>query len=284
MRFIVLGSGSAGNAVLVEARGSRVLIDAGFSARELERRLRAAGTDPATLDAILLTHEHGDHIRGLAVFARRFPGVPVLATAATQRLVETLQPGVARWGRLVRGERLRLGSLDIDCFPVTHDAVEPVGFVIGCSAHRFGLLTDAGYPAPAVLATLRGVTALVVEANYCEELLAADARRPWSVKSRISGRHGHLSNAQAGDLVADLARHGLRTAVLAHLSRDCNEPARALLGVRRALARAGTGPLRLSCALQQESSGWIAVDPAPRTEAETTCPLGNPAEAAHPVP
>lgn len=290
MRFVVLGSGSGGNAVLVESGETRVLLDAGFSARELERRLRAAGVDPASLGAVLLTHEHGDHCRALNIFAHRFPAVPVLTTAATHRVLLPSHPRVQTWGRLVRGQAFTLGSLEIHPFPVTHDAVEPVGFVVSSGHHAFGLLTDAGYPAPAVLTTLRGVTALVVEANYCEELLAADLKRPWSVKSRISGRHGHLSNDQAGTLVADLAHHGLRTAVLAHLSRDCNEPARALRGVRRALSAAALPPLRLHCAQQDVSSGWIAVEPrralslavpAAADSLETTPEVGNRREAAH---
>lgn len=247
MRFAVLGSGSGGNAAVVEAGGARVLVDAGLSARQIVRRLRLMGIEPESLDGILLTHEHGDHVRGLRVLMKSM-AVPIYATPMTREVVREQVDGTS-WKIFESGAAFSLGGLSIESFAVPHDAVEPVGFVFRCEERSVGLVSDSGHVTSRVTRALRGVEALFVEANYDDALLEADTRRPWSTKQRIASRHGHLSNAQAAELVAELAGDGLRQVVLGHLSRDCNTPETALA------ALAGIVP-QVACARQDEPCGW----------------------------
>lgn len=250
MRLAVLGSGSGGNAAVVEAAGTRLLVDAGLSARQIERRLALLGVAPGDLDAVLLTHEHGDHTAGLRVFLRK-AAVPVFATPSTHYVVrEKLE--AAEWKLFESGASFRLGGLEVDSFAVPHDAVEPVGFRFRHGDDSIGLLSDTGHVTERIVDRLRGVRLLFLEANYDEAMLEADLRRPWSTKQRISSRHGHLSNAQAAELVGQLAAIGLERVVLGHLSSDCNSPEVAAAAVR---AVAPTVPV--SCAAQKEPSDWF---------------------------
>ncbi|MBB5351779.1 phosphoribosyl 1,2-cyclic phosphodiesterase [Haloferula luteola] len=247
MRFAVLGSGSGGNATVIDAGGVRVLVDAGLSAKQITLRLAAMGIPPESLDAVLLTHEHGDHIRGLRVLMKSLKR-PIYATPATSHVVrEGLGP--VSWKVFESGGRFEIGALEIESFAVPHDAVEPVGFLFRAAGRSFGLVSDSGHVTPLMRERLRGVEALFIEANYDDELLEADLKRPWSTKQRISSRHGHLSNRQTAELVRELAAEGLQRAVLGHLSRDCNAPARALEMV-------GACGISVCCAGQDEPSGW----------------------------
>ena len=247
MRFAVLGSGSGGNATVVEAGGARVLVDAGLSAKQITLRLLHMGIEPGSLDAVLLTHEHGDHIRGLRVLTKSLR-VPVYANPATSHVVREGLDGV-KWKLFESGAPFVIGGLEIESFTVPHDAVEPVGFVFRSGGHGFGLISDSGHVTPRMLERLRGIDSLFVEANYDDGLLEADLKRPWSTKQRIASRHGHLSNAQTAALVAELHGSGLRRVVLGHLSRDCNRPELAISAV------AATA-LSVCCAGQDEPCGW----------------------------
>jgi phosphoribosyl 1,2-cyclic phosphodiesterase len=251
VRFIVLGSGSGGNAAVVEAGGVRVLVDAGLSAKQLLGRMSASGLDPASLGGVLLTHEHGDHVRGLRVLMKSL-AVPVFATPATARVVRDGGVDSARWKIFESGAAFQLGGLSIQSFAVPHDAVDPVGFVFRHEERSLGLLSDTGHVTRPITECLRGVRDLFVEANYDEALLEADTRRPWSTKQRISSRHGHLSNAQTTALVAELAPAGLRRVVLGHLSRDCNHPDAAIAAVRAG----APGLSDIACAPQDQPCGW----------------------------
>ncbi len=251
VRFVVLGSGSGGNAAVVEADGVRVLIDAGLSAKQLVLRLRACGVDPTGIDAILLTHEHGDHVRGLRVLAKQM-SAPVYATPATSRVVREGGIAAAAWKIFESGSSFRIGTLAVESFSVPHDAVEPVGFVFRHEDKSLGLLSDTGHVTRLIMERLRGVQALFVEANYDDALLEADLKRPWSTKQRISSRHGHLSNKQTADLVAELAPAGLRRVVLGHLSRDCNRPDKAIAAIRNGVPACP----EIACAPQDECCGW----------------------------
>jgi phosphoribosyl 1,2-cyclic phosphodiesterase len=251
VRFIVLGSGSGGNAAVIEAGGVRLLVDAGLSAKQLVDRMKSSGIDPASLRGVLLTHEHGDHIRGLRVLMKSL-AVPVYATPSTSLVVRDGGVDTATWKIFESGAGFQLDGLAIQSFAVPHDAVEPVGFVFRHEEKSLGVLSDTGHVTKLITERLRGVQALFVEANYDDELLEADTRRPWSTKQRISSRHGHLSNAQTTALVAELAPAGLRRVVLGHLSRDCNHPDKAISTLRAGVP----GLTEIACAQQDECCGW----------------------------
>lgn len=256
MRFSVLGSGSGGNAAVVECGGLRLLIDAGLSAKQLSLRLLQVGIDPKSLDGILLTHEHGDHVRGLKVFLKQNP-VPVFTTAATARVVREAGIDGGSWKFFEAGQAFAIGAIAIETFAIQHDAVDPVGFVVGNGSQRLGFLSDAGFVTRSMTDRLRGLDGLFVEANYDEDLLESDTKRPWSIKQRISSRHGHLSNRQVTELIRDIAHPALGRVVLGHLSSDCNTPDIVLTGIRACLDEMGHHHVGLHCACQDEPSDWF---------------------------
>ena len=258
MRFAVLGSGSGGNAAVVECGELRLMIDAGLSAKQLTVRLQQIGIEPASLDGILLTHEHGDHIRGLKVFLKQNP-VPVFTTQATARVVRESGIEGGTWKSFDAGQVFAIGEISIESFAIQHDAVDPVGFVVGYGARRLGFLSDAGFVTRSMTERLRGLTGLFVEANYDEDLLEADTKRPWSIKQRISSRHGHLSNSQVTDLIREIAHPALGRVVLGHLSSDCNTPEIILARLRTCLGEVGHSHVNLHCACQDQPSEWFGL-------------------------
>jgi phosphoribosyl 1,2-cyclic phosphodiesterase len=260
LRFAVLGSGSAGNSAVVESAGVRLLIDAGLSAKQLISRIHSLGLSLESFDGILLTHEHGDHIRGLRILLKQMP-VPVYATAATARVVQDTGILGATWKVFDAGQAFRIGSVQIEAFAIQHDAVDPVGFVFQGPTAKFGFLSDVGFVTRGMIDRLRGVHALFIEANYDEDLLEADTKRPWSIKQRITSRHGHLSNDQTAELVAELAHPGLRRIVLGHLSLDCNSPELAISILRASLQEKGHTHIDLHCACAEVSPWWDLAAP-----------------------
>ncbi len=255
MRLAVLGSGSGGNAAVLMTGETTLLIDAGFSARQLCQRLLDIGVDPDALDGILLTHEHSDHACGLRVFLRKRP-IPVYASALTR---ESLSEGLGdqiEWRIFQRGQPFKAGNIVVEAFALPHDAIDPVGFVCEVDGIRVGIATDFGHVTNLVRDRLRGVRVLLVEANYDQGMLEEDTRRPWSTKQRISSRHGHLSNVQAGELVESLLPHGLETVVLGHLSCDCNCPEVAASTVRGASSEKD---LVIHVASQDKPTCWIEI-------------------------
>ncbi len=226
LRFCSLASGSSGNATLVEAfdglHRTRVLIDCGLGWRQLDQRLARAGLSAADLDAIFLTHEHGDHVGCALAVAARF-GTPLWASAGTFAALRAaeLPPSV----QLARdGQPLAIGGLQLRPFTVPHDAQEPLQLSCSDGDRVLGLLTDLGHVTPHVLRQLAGCHALMLESNHCPELLARSHYPPF-LKRRVGGQHGHLSNAQAADALAALRHPRLRTVVGAHLSERNNRPA-----------------------------------------------------------
>jgi phosphoribosyl 1,2-cyclic phosphodiesterase len=246
MRFCILGSGSAGNAALLVTAGARVLVDAGFSARKLAQLLAAAGESLDRIDAIFLSHEHGDHAGGIEGL-KKFPHIRIFANEPTRRAVQAGLSWRADWQVFETGARFRYRDLEVESFSVPHDAQEPVGFrfTSGRDGDLFAprrslaYLTDLGHAPQNVRERIRECEVVVVEANHCPELLKADTKRPWATKQRIAGRHGHLSNDAARELLATVASPRWRRVYLTHLSRDCNSRdavEAAFTGVRAALA------------------------------------------------
>lgn len=246
MRFCILGSGSSGNSALLQTEGARVLVDAGFSARKLGQLLAGVGESLAAIDAVFLTHEHGDHaaaVEGL----KKFPHIRVFANAATARAVQAGLSHRPDWQIFETGAAFRFRDLEVRSFAVPHDAHEPVGFRFTAGhdddlfAPRRSLawLTDLGYAPQHIHEHLREADVVVVEANHCADLLKADPRRPWSLKQRISGRHGHLSNQSARELLEAVASPRWRHVYLTHLSRDCNSPEAVSAAFAATFARLG---------------------------------------------
>jgi phosphoribosyl 1,2-cyclic phosphodiesterase len=235
----VLGSGSGGNSALVCAGNTKVLVDAGFSARDLAHRLGSLGVGPGSIDGIVVTHDHGDHTRGMGVFARRH-GTPLHMTAPTARACAALLRGSERVVEYTPGRPFLVGDVRVEPFLTVHDAADPVAVALvdECTGLRLGVATDLGRPTAQVRHALSGCDLLILEANHDEVLLHMSAY-PVSVKRRIASSHGHLSNQAAARLVRELLHPRLAGVVLAHLSNECNRPALARQVVGRALEEAG---------------------------------------------
>jgi phosphoribosyl 1,2-cyclic phosphodiesterase len=233
----VLGSGSRGNCCAVESDGVALLIDAGFSAREVERRAAEVGLDIARLAGIALTHEHGDHSRGAVGLARRHR-VPVLTAPGTWRRIG-MAIEEAEHRALGLCARVELGPFVVEACPTSHDAAEPLAIVVrGSDGTSVGVAYDLGRPTTAVRYLLRDLTAIVLEANHDEVQLRTSSYPP-VVQRRIAGSGGHLSNRAAAELLAELHHPGLSIVVLAHLSAQCNTAAEARATVAPALRRVG---------------------------------------------
>lgn len=224
MKVTVLGSGSSGNAILIESSRVRLLVDAGFSGRDMERRLAAAEVSGDSIDALVITHDHGDHTRGMGVMARRW-GIPLYLTSATHQACLRLLSGVERVHHYRSGEPLRIGDLRVDPFLTVHDAVDPVAVTVTeeGSGEKLGIATDLGRPTATVCHALQECDLLILESNH-DEILLRESPYPWSVKSRIAGSHGHLSNRAAAELVTELCHARLACVILAHLSDNANHP------------------------------------------------------------
>ncbi len=248
LRLQILGTSSAGNCAVLESGQTRILIDAGFSGRRIEALLREAGKPIETIEAVFLTHEHSDHTAGLKGLARhghlRFYANHGTAHATQLRLDRPLP-----WKVFETGTRFVFKDLTVETVLVPHDAMEPVGFIFRTAGGdlfeppcSLAWLMDLGHVPPSLRERVREVQLLVLEANHDPDLLERDAKRPWSVKQRIAGRHGHLSNPAACAFLESVERPLWRRVLLGHLSRDCNDPRR----VRAALGD-GRRPWPVDC-------------------------------------
>jgi phosphoribosyl 1,2-cyclic phosphodiesterase len=232
----VLASGSSGNATFIGTERTRILIDAGLSRKALCERLALIGEDPARIDAVLITHEHSDHIGGLVRFARSFPST-IFMTGLTAPTVDW-QGTAPRLATFQAGSELRIGEFDIASFTIPHDAVDPVGFCFRVEGLKAGIVTDLGYIPDSIKFHLRGADLLLLESNHDLEMLKAGSY-PWQVKQRVMSRKGHLSN----DVVSEFIRSDLDsrtgTLILGHLSQNNNYPALVELIGTQALGQRG---------------------------------------------
>jgi len=249
VRMTVLASGSRGNSAVLSSSGTTILIDAGLSCRETLRRMIRAGEDPARLSAIVITHEHQDHVNGLAVLARKLK-IPVYITVSTHHEWQRWVRGPAtrqvplykdddkayldRCEHFRAGEKFQVGDIEILPFTIPHDAVDPVGFIFRLEGLRIGIATDLGYLAANVKMHLRGCDALVIESNHDVEMLRGGPY-PWSVKQRVMSRVGHLSNDSLAEFLSTDYDGSAAFLVLAHLSEANNHPELARQAAERAL-------------------------------------------------
>ena len=263
MRVVSLGSGSSGNALLVQTSRTVVLVDAGFAPRTLVSRLRQVGITPAMLSAILLTHEHSDHANGAAAFASAH-GVPLVSDPRTLKAVlgqPMAQQALQLAPRAIPREELRVGGsttfadLAVRSFAISHDAVAPCGYVLSTGAWTVAVATDTGECAPQVVEALRGAHLLVLEANHDRERLIAGPY-PWHLKRRILSNTGHLSNAQTAEALAQALDDGPRWVWLAHLSKTNNTPDLARAQVRDYLWARGLGHAKLQVAPPGVGPEW----------------------------
>jgi phosphoribosyl 1,2-cyclic phosphodiesterase len=255
MRFCCLGSGSEGNGLVVESGSTRILIDCGFAVSETVARLARNGIEPESLAAVVVTHEHADHLGGVPRFAARF-GLAVWLTHGTLAAANGRLRTVLSVHAFDGHDPFVIGDLALAPIPVPHDAREPVQFVFGDGARRLGLLTDLGMSTPHVVESLAGCDALVLECNHDPELLA-NSDYPAALKARIAGRHGHLANAAAADLLRDIDCSRLQHVFAAHLSRQNNRPEFA----RAALAGAlGCTPDWVGIAEQDSGFEWREIN------------------------
>ncbi len=237
MRVSVLGSGSRGNAILIEAGATRVLVDVGFGVRALARRLAAVGCAPESITGVVLTHEHVDHAQGALAACAKWQW-PLYATAGTlSRLPAPLVPVRA----LTHGHPWSVGDLHGASFAVPHDALDCAALVFehAVTGQRIGIALDLGHVPAALPAAFCALDLLVIESNHDRQQLLAGPY-PWPLKQRILGAFGHLSNSETAELVAACAHRGLRAVILAHLSETNNSPERAVNAVRSALLRRGS--------------------------------------------
>ena len=264
LRFRVIGSGSSGNATLVEADGTRVLLDAGLGPRELAERLQSAGVDPASISAVVLSHEHQDHARGAVSFSRKW-GVRIWASRGTYAAAGLGAEEIAGFDVIEPGVERTVGALSVTGVPLPHDAAGPMGFVVKAGECSLGHATDFGHISRKLVDGFKRCDAVLIESNYDPGLLR-DGSYPWSLKERIFGAWGHLSNQDCARYLAQGLGESCRTVVLAHLSQKNNHPELARAAAEEALARRGRTEVRLEVT-GPEGTGWVPIAPPPPSEA-----------------
>lgn len=261
MRFRVLGSGSSGNTTVIESGETRILIDAGLGARDMAERLASAGVDPSSLAAIVLSHEHTDHSRGAASFSKKW-GVRLMGSRGTYAAAGLGASAIAGYDVLEPGVAHTIGAMTITGIAIPHDAAGPLAFVTTAAGCTLGHATDFGHVSAGFVAGFRDCDAVLIESNYDPGMLR-EGPYPWSLKERILGRYGHLSN---GDVATFLARDlgaTCRTVILAHLSKTNNHPDVARMSAEAALRKRGRTEVRLEIT-GEEGTEWMSlVPPAP---------------------
>ena len=232
-QFCPLASGSKGNSIYVGTKDTKILIDAGLSAKALQAKLSEINVDLSEIDAILLTHEHSDHIKGLGALVAR-TRIPIFANSETAKAIYSqLDPGV-KFKIFSTGEAFEFGDIQIQPFSIQHDAVDPVAFTFQIGETKIGLCADIGFSTSLVAGHLKHCDYLYIEANHEPSMVHA-CSRPMVYKQRVLSKQGHLSNEEAGALIQSIYHEGLKHIYLAHLSSECNNPALALEKIQNAL-------------------------------------------------
>ena len=249
VRLTILGSGSAGNCAYVETDETRILVDAGFSGRQIRARMAGIGRTPENLTGILITHEHSDHVQGLILLAQKLR-VPIYCNRPTAEALQTQFQTRLDFRLFSTGATFELGDIIVETFTVPHDAQDPVGFLLHTSGGKIGFLTDLGHATRLVIERVRTANVLLLETNHDVKLLQECPHRPWSLKQRILSRHGHLSNDGAADAVEQIVSAELRHLYLGHLSRDCNRPQLAHRVVSERLQKIGAHHVQIESTSQ----------------------------------
>lgn len=260
VRFTILGSGSGGNCAYLETDETRILIDAGFSGRQIRQRLAQIGRTPESLNGILITHEHTDHIQGLTALCSKLQ-IPIYCNRLTKEAIEKQLEAKFDCRIFGTGATFEVGGISVDSFSVPHDAQDPIGFLLRTPDANIGFLTDLGHATKLVIERVRTANVLVLETNHDLKLLQDDPKRPWSVKQRILGRHGHLSNEAAADAAEQIVSAELRHIYLGHLSRDCNRPELAFRVVSERLQTIGANHVRVESTSQERPSPTLELSP-----------------------
>ncbi len=254
----ILGSGSRGNAILVHNERNAILVDAGFSRKELLARISACGIDPRTIRALVISHEHGDHVNGARLFSDEL-NVPTYVTFKTATRLEAARKLGKKKILFETGTMFDIGEFQVRAFSVPHDAADPVGFVINSDGARIGIATDLGHINSLCAQRLRDCDALVLESNHDVEMQQRSERSP-SLKQRVLGRHGHLSNDDAISALEQLVTERTKIVFLVHLSSDCNECDLVLRAARSKLDGIGRKDVQLAVVLQDKASQtfWVS--------------------------
>ncbi len=258
VRLTILGSGSHGNCAYLESDETRILVDAGFSGRQIRQRLAQIGRSPESLHGILVTHEHSDHIQGLTTLGAKLR-IPVFCNRLTKEAIEQHLEINLDCRIFATGATFEIGDITVDTFSVPHDANDPIGFLFRTASANIGFLTDLGHATKLVMERVRAAHVLVLETNHDLKLLQDDLKRPWSVKQRILSRHGHLSNDAAADVVEEIVSADLQHLYLGHLSRDCNRPELAHRVVSERLEKLGANHVRVHSTSQDAPCPTLAM-------------------------
>lgn len=220
-KFQILASSSSGNVSFLSTPQTKILIDVGFSGKKIEEMLKAIGEDIENIDAVFLTHEHSDHCTGVKGLARN-QELHFFANRDTANAIQSKMTRKVFWHLFETGKTFQYKDLEITTFSIPHDAYDPVGYIFKYQNKSLAWVTDLGYIPKLIQEKIRDVNILILEANYDEELLEEDTKRPWPIKQRIKGRHGHLSNMAAYEYISSITEPVWEKVYLAHLSKDCN--------------------------------------------------------------
>lgn len=263
VEFTILGSGSSGNAAYLETGDTRLLVDCGFSARQIKQRLATINRIPDRLDGILITHEHTDHVAGLKHLAAKL-GIPIYCNRHTSEEISRIHETAFDFRLFDTGQSFEVGEVGVDTFSVPHDAIDPVGFLLHTPKGRIGVLTDLGHGTRLVADRVRTANVLLLETNHDVDLLRDCPHRPWHLKQRIMGRHGHLSNEGAAEFAETFLHADLHHIFCVHLSGECNTPELAHADIDAMLQRNGATHTQVTTTQQTIPSPTLQIVETPK--------------------